>query len=276
MPVIAERSENRLIQAEGPDDTAGSQVEHLPDCLFQNRLRVSPGLMEVNVHGHRLRPADSVGEADGTAFRQTGGHDVLGDVPGHVGPAAVYLAGVLSGERPAAVGNEAAVGVHHQLPARQAGVRLKAAQDEAPGRVDEDLRFVVGVEVPQGGDDDVAGDLLPKLLQILLLIVLAGNHHSGDSLGPALSVFHGYLGLAVRAEALDGPQLAGVGECQRQPVGKHHGQGEELERFRTGEAVHDTLVASPHFTGAAHSPGDVSALVNVYDLKQYVWELQLP
>ena len=120
---------------------------------------------------------------------------------------------------------------------------------------------MVGVEVPQGGDDDVAGDLLPKLLQILLLIVLAGNHHSGDSLGPALSVFHGYLGLAVRAEALDGPQLAGVGECQRQPVGKHHGQGEELERFRTGEAVHDTLVASPHFTGAAHSPGDVSALV---------------
>ena len=67
-------------------------------------------------------------------------------------------------------------------------------------------------------------------------VVLAGNHHSGDSLGPALSVFHGYLGLAVRTEALDGPQLAGVGECQRQPVGKHHGQGEELERFRTGES----------------------------------------
>ena len=120
---------------------------------------------------------------------------------------------------------------------------------------------MVGVEVPQGGDDDVAGDLLPKLLQILLLIVLAGNHHDGDSLGPALAVFHGYLGLAVRTEALDGPQLAGIGECQRQPVGQHHGQGEELGCFRTGEAVHDTLVASPHFTGAAHGPSDVAALV---------------
>ena len=105
-----------------------------------------------------------------------------------------------------------------------------------------------------------------------LRLFIAGGNHSCDRYGTgtcplghhnafAFVIFHGHLGFAVRAEALDGPGLAGVGERQRQPMGQDHGQGEELGRLRTGEAVHDPLVASPHLTGAAHSPGDVAALI---------------
>ena len=38
----------------------------------------------------------------------------------------------------------------------QAGVRLKAAQHEPPGGVDEHLGFRIGVQFTQGGDDNSA------------------------------------------------------------------------------------------------------------------------
>ena len=120
---------------------------------------------------------------------------------------------------------------------------------------------MVGVELPQGGDDHGAGEFLPQLLRVLFLVVLAGEDHGGDPGGLAFVIFHGHLGLAVRAEALDGPQLAGIGEHQRQPVGQDHGQGEELGRLRTGEAVHDALVAGSHLYVLGNGPGDVAALI---------------
>ena len=159
------------------------------------------------------------------------------------------------------MGGQPAVCVRHQLPARQAGVRLKASQHKPPGGVDEHLRFRIGVQVPQGGDDDVPDDLPAQLVHILVRIVLAGDHHGGDSVGSASLVLHGHLGLSVRPQAPDDPRPAGVGEQQRQPVGHHHGQGQELGGLRTGEAVHDALVAGAHLGITAHSAGDIVALV---------------
>ena len=143
--IVAEPDEDRPVQSQGGDHPGGGQVEHSPDSLFQHSFRVLPGLVGVDVQSYRLGPADGVGEADGALLRQPSGHDVLGDVPGHVGPAAVHLTAVFAGQRPAAMEGQSAVGIRHQLPARQAGVRLEAAQHKPPGRVDEHLGFRVGI-----------------------------------------------------------------------------------------------------------------------------------
>ena len=95
----------------------------------------------LDVHRNRLGHADRVGELDQRALREAGGDDVLGDVARHVSGRAVHLRGVLAGERAAAVRGAAAVGVDDDLAARQAGVALRPADDEAAGRVDVELRL---------------------------------------------------------------------------------------------------------------------------------------
>ncbi len=109
-------------------------------------------------------------------------------------------------------------------------------------------------------------DLPAQLVHILVRVMLAGDHHSGDPVGLAVLVLHGHLGLAVRPQALDGPGFPGVGQQQGQPVGQRHGQGQQLRRLRTGKAIHDALVSSAHLGLLSHSAGDIAALVMGDDL----------
>ena len=103
-----------------------------------------PGAERLDEQRQRLGDADRVGDLDLGAVGQAGRDDVLGDVAGGVGGRAVDLGRVLAGERAAAVARDAAVGVDDDLAAGQAGVAERAADDEAAGRVDVELR-------PSGG-----------------------------------------------------------------------------------------------------------------------------
>ena len=95
------------------------------------------------------RDADRIGDADGVGqlhlalVGQSGGDDVLGHVPGHVGGAAVDLGGVLAAERAAAVACPAAVGVDDDLAPGQAAIAVRPADHEAAGGIDVvgDLAF---------------------------------------------------------------------------------------------------------------------------------------
>ena len=80
--------------------------------------------------------ADRIGQLHLAAIGQPRGHDVLGDVAGHVGGTAVDLGRILAAERAATVAAPAAVGVDDDLPAGQAAVAVRAADHEAAGRVD--------------------------------------------------------------------------------------------------------------------------------------------
>jgi hypothetical protein len=97
------------------------------------------GAFGVDRHVHRLGHADGVGHLDLALLGQAGGDDVLGHVARGVGGAAVDLARVLAAEGAAAVRAGAAVGVDDDLAAGQAAVALRAADDEAAGRVDQVL-----------------------------------------------------------------------------------------------------------------------------------------
>ena len=130
---------DRPAQVQALDDSFGRQPEvlaHERDDLLFGKLSRS---VRLDVDRDRIGDADGVRELNQRALGETGGDEVLGDVPGHVGRGAVDLRGVLARERAAAVGGAAAVGVDDDLAAGQARVALGSADDESAGRVDVEL-----------------------------------------------------------------------------------------------------------------------------------------
>src|SRR5205085_8054041 len=118
-----------------------------------------PGAEGLDAERGRFGDADRVGEEELAALRQPGRNDVLRDPARRVRARAVDLGRVLAAERAAAVASDAAVAVDDDLPPRQPGVAARAADDEAPGRVDVHLRGAVH----ERRLDDRADDVLPHV-----------------------------------------------------------------------------------------------------------------
>ena len=176
--------------------------------------------------------------------RRAGGHDVLGDVAAHVGGRAVDLARVLAREAAAAVAAAAAVGVDDDLAAGQAGVAVRPADHEAPGRV-----HVVGdpLLVQQLARDHrldhVLDEVLADLLQRHVRVVLGRDDDRVDAHRLVVLVLDGDLGLAVGAQVADQVRAAAVGEPLRELVGQQDRHRHQLGRLVRGVAEHDPLVA---------------------------------
>src|SRR6266545_1934852 len=149
-------SVDRLAQIEGLDDLARLQPEMLADQLHDRLVPDLSGAEGVDHHGNRVGHSDRVRELNLETLGQAGGDQILRDVARHVGGGAVDFGRVLAGEGAAAVVGVAAVGVHDDFPAGQAGVPLGPADHEAPGRVDVSQ----SVLVTQLLRDDRADDLL--------------------------------------------------------------------------------------------------------------------
>src|SRR5699024_6465935 len=204
---------DRPAQVQVGDDLAGAQVEQLPDDLAQALVADLAGALAVHQHAHRVAHADGVGQLDVAPPGQARRHDVLGDVPGHVGGGAVHLGGVLAGEAPAAVAGGAAVGVHDDLPAGEAAVPHGAANDEAASGIDVELGGAVDVLRRDDGLHHRLDDGLPQLLGGDLRAVLGGDHDGGTAQDVALPVvLHGDLALAVGPQPAEFPVLAHGGQ----------------------------------------------------------------
>ena len=153
----------------------------------------------------------------------------------------------------------AAVGVHDDLTAGEAGVALGAADHKAAGGVD----IVLGVLVQQlggdGGLDDLFHHVGTQLVHAHALAVLAGDDHGVHTHGLVLVVLHGDLALAVRAQIAHLAALAHLGQTLGQLVGQADGHGHQLRGLVAGITEHHALVA-----GAAHlvvgAQGDVGTL----------------
>src|SRR6202035_974655 len=109
----------------------------------------------VNQYAHRFGYADGVGELDLAAVGQAGSHDILGNVPRHVGGRAVDLGRILAAEGAAAVTSHAAVGVHDNLASGKTGVAHGAADHETSGGIDVVLGIFVEQLCGDGGLDNV-------------------------------------------------------------------------------------------------------------------------
>jgi hypothetical protein len=164
---------DRAQQVQHLDDALRTQVEVLVDQRGDLVVGDDAGAFGVDGHVHRLGHADRVRDLDLALARQAGGHDVLGHVAGGVGGRAVDLGRVLARERATAVRAGAAVGVDDDLAAGQAAVALRAADDEAAGRVDQVAGFLQPL-LGQHRLDDLLDDRFGERGLHLVAVALLG------------------------------------------------------------------------------------------------------
>ncbi len=225
------------------------------------------GAERVHQQRHRLGNADRVRDLHLAATGQTRSDDVLGDVARVVAGRAIDLRRVLAREGAAAVPAHAAVRIDDDLAPGQAGVAHRAADDEASGRVDEEL----GLRRHERGRQNRPNDLLhDRFLQGLVLdvfAVLGRDDDRVDGQRPVIgAVADRDLALAVGAQEVDDVLLADVGQLLRQLVRRHDRQRHQLRRFVAGVAEHHSLVAGALLVAgvdalAVHALRDVRGLL---------------
>ena len=238
---------DRALEVEVTDDRARTQIEDVGHGLLEPLDVHLLGTERLDEEADRGGLADGVGDLDLDALGQAGGDDVLGHPPHGVGGRAVHLGGVLTGEGTATVTGHAAIGVHDDLASGQAGVAHGAAEDEASGGIDEEP--VVTPVDPGGGLaehrlDDVLGQIVAERgLQVDAVRVLGRDDDGVEPDRAVAVVLDGDLGLAVRAQVVQGAGLADLGQAPGQPVRQRDRQGHEFRGIRAGVAEHQALVA---------------------------------
>ena len=142
------------------------------------------------------------------------------------------------------MGEVATIGVHNDLTAGQASVTVGAADYEITCGIDMDVGNVRNIEtvVLQNRSNDTLPDVLTQLFHLEIRTVHDGDNHSIHTNHIALFViFHGNLGLAVRAQQIGGMDT--LGQTVAQSPGQGYRQGHQLGSLGAGTTEHHTLVA---------------------------------
>src|SRR5579862_2003459 len=246
---------DRPPQVEIAQDRRRTQVEVLADERLDARHgnRLCPE--RVDEDRHRVRHADRVCDLNLAPLREPRRDDVLRHVARRVRRRTVDLRRILARERAAAVRRSATVRVDDDLPARDAGVAHRAADDELARRVAVDEVLVL--EPPlvvqllrEDRMDDVFDEIrLQQRLDVEPVAVLRRDEHALDLDRPhaaalVLLVAERHLRLPVRAQVGQDLGLAHLAQPLREPVREHDRQRHELVRLVDGVAEHHPLVAS--------------------------------
>ena len=227
-----------------PGDSGNKLADEFANALVVDAARA----VGIDVHAHRLRNADGVGQLHFAAIGQAGGDDVLGHVPGHVGGAAIDLGRILAAEGAAAVTAPAAVGIDDDLAAGQPAVAVRTADHEPAGRIDVIGDLAVDQLLRQQRLDDVLDD---EVADFLLLHVRASccvettTVSMRTGLSPSYSMVT-WLLLSGRSQSTS-PLLAGLGQAIEDPVRQGDRQRHQLGRVVAGVAEHQALVAGADF-----------------------------
>ena len=141
------------------------------------------------------------------------------------------------------MGRKPTVSIDHQLAAGETGIGFKTAQHKSAGWVDENFRLLVDAHVMAGAVNDQSAEFLAQFVRIFICIMLAGDHNGVHALRNTKRILHGHLRFAVPSNAGDQVFLPAGGEQARDAVRQHDRRGQQFNRFPTGIAVHDALIA---------------------------------
>jgi len=187
--------------------------------------------------------ANGIGKLDFALGRQAGGDHVLCHVAAHVGGAAIDFRRVLARKCPAAVPAHPAVGIDDNLAAGEAGIALRAADDKAAGRVDQELRLRREQILRQHFPNDLLDAEFLDLRVRHAFGVLGRDDDVGDRDGLAVLVNDRDLALGVRAQPFHLAALADAREFAAQTVREHDRRRHELRRLVARIAKHQALIA---------------------------------
>ena len=183
-------------QVEFLNDSTRGQVEVLPDDILELLVTDHAGTEGIDEDGDWIGDADGIAELDFALRAELVGHQVLGDVTGHVGGTAVDLRRILATESPTAVTTHASVGIHNDFPAGHASIASGASDDKAAGRVD----VVLGVlgqhsrRLKHRLDHLVHQEVVDLLFRSFRLVLVADDD-TVDGYGFAILVDDGNLAL---------------------------------------------------------------------------------
>src|SRR6266480_2706278 len=139
--VVGGLRENRTKQIELLNDVGGLETECLKNRALDRFFIDAAGGKCIDMNAERFGVTDRVGELH-FAFRCESGRDhIFRDPASHVSSAAIDFARIFSGKCAAAVSSHSAVAIDNDLSTGQAGVALRAADNEVSGRIDEKLCF---------------------------------------------------------------------------------------------------------------------------------------
>ena len=170
------------------------------------------------------------------------------------------------------MGGAAAVGIHDDLPAGEAGIRRRAALDETAGRVHVILCVLVQHVRGDHGLGHLLDHVLPDLLQGDIGVVLGGDDHCiHPDRAVVLVILHGDLTLAVGPHIGHLAALADLRHALAQLLCQGQGQGHQFRRLVAGVAEHHALVTGAVaqlavgallvLQGFVHAHGDVGGLL---------------
>ncbi|ENN86352.1 hypothetical protein RHSP_20207 [Rhizobium freirei PRF 81] len=270
---------DRLVEVEMTADAGRREVHVLADSRFD--LVLGDALaraVQVDIDRQRLSDADSVGQLDRAAIGKAGSNDVLCEVAGSIGCGTVDLGRVLAGESAAAMRSSTAVGIDDDLAAGQAGIAVRAADDELAGGVDVPLAIGGDLQVAERFDD-VGLDNGANLVRIPAIVEMLGGQHDRGHFGRlAVDVADRYLALGVRAKLgnFAFALLAGGSKQLQDPVRIVDRRRHEIRRFLAGVAEHDALVAGTFVALLVGSIVDALGDIGRLRMQEHVDARRLP
>ena len=135
-----------------------------------------------------------------------------------------------------------AVGVDDDLPACQAGVALRSADNKSTGRVDKDLCVAVEQLSRDHRTDNVLYDILPDLFERDVVVMLSGYDDGVYTLRLVAVIFDSHLSLAVGTEIRQGAVLADSGKTDGELLRKRDRERHELRGLVAGKTEHHALI----------------------------------
>ena len=113
----------------------------LADERFDLFLGNHGGAAGVDHQRDRLCHTNGIRHLHFASVGEAGGHDVLGHIAHGIGGRAIDLAGILAGERAAAVVGGATIRVDNDFTAGETAVAVRAADDKSAGGVHQKARL---------------------------------------------------------------------------------------------------------------------------------------
>ena len=161
----------------------------------------------------------------------------------------------------------AAVGVDDDFTTGESGVTLRAANNEAAGRVDEEFCGCVEEVLWNHLANDICDQKFPDFLDFDFFGVLGRDDDIRHADGFAILIENGNLAFRVRAEPFHLAGFADGCEFAAEAVGEHDWRWHQLRGLVAGVAEHEALVAGSLLGGGfafgffvIHALRDVGAL----------------
>ena len=170
------------------------------------------------------------------------------------------------------MGSKTTVGIHHQLTTSEAGIGSRATFHKAPGRIDEDFRFLREVIATEQRIDDFGDDFTAKLIQIFVFLMLRRNDDVLCADRLAIVVFDGYLRFTVRTDITNGTVFSCFVQTLAQVIDEDNGSRHLGPCLIGGITINSALVTGTNrsedivgidltgFQRFVYATGNVSAL----------------